>query len=135
MNYESLLRIPYKSHKILIILIILIIIIFFIVGNIFTYDVYNTYAISKNSNLTLNIPVIYSDTILNGEYLVIDEKKYAIEVLYISDILIDSDTLVNYQEVIVHLTDTYPENLVIDTHIYYNKEKVFTKLWKLIKGA
>lgn len=135
MNYESLLRIPYKSYKMLIILISIILIILLLVGNIFIYDVYNTYAYYKNDNLTLNIPIIYSDTILNGEYMVIDNQKYAIEVLYISDILIDSETLVNYQEVILHLTDSYPENLVVNTHIYYNKEKVFAKLWKLIKGA
>ena len=49
-----------------------------------------------------------------------------------SDILIDTDTLVNYQEVIVASSKNYPENLIINISIYYNKEKVLDKIKKLL---
>ena len=62
----------------------------------------------------------------------IDDEKSDLEVLYVSDILIDTDTLVNYQEVIVASSKNYPENLIINISIYYNKEKVLDKIKKLL---
>lgn len=132
MNYEELLNIPYKPWKLLITMTIIIIICGLIIINIEIYDVYNTYAYYKEGNIVLNIPINYSDTILNGEYFKIDDEKVDLEVLYVSDILIDTDTLVNYQEVIVASSKNYPENLIINISIYYNKEKVFDKIKNLL---
>ncbi|HIS11989.1 MAG TPA: hypothetical protein IAB40_02635 [Candidatus Onthocola stercoravium] len=132
MNYEELLNIPYKPWKLLITMTIIIIICGLIIINIEIYDVYNTYAYYKEGNIVLNIPINYSDTILNGEYFKIDDEKSDLEVLYVSDILIDTDTLVNYQEVIVASSKNYPENLIINISIYYNKEKVLDKIKKLL---
>ena len=132
MNYEELLNIPYKPWKLLITMTIIIIICGLIIINIEIYDVYNTYAYYKEGNIVLNIPINYSDTILNGEYFKIDDEKSDLEVLYVSDILIDTDTLVNYQEVIIASSKNYPENLLINISIYYNKEKVLDKIKKLL---
>lgn len=132
MNYEELLNIPYKPWKLFITMTIIIIICGLIIINIEIYDVYNTYAYYKEGNIVLNIPINYSDTILNGEYFKIDDEKSDLEVLYVSDILIDTDTLVNYQEVIVASSKNYPENLIINISIYYNKEKVLDKIKKLL---
>ena len=132
MNYEELLNIPYKPRQLLITMTIIIIICGLIIINIEIYDVYNTYAYYKEGNIVLNIPINYSDTILNGEYFKIDDEKSDLEVLYVSDILIDTDTLVNYQEVIVASSKNYPENLIINISIYYNKEKVLDKIKKLL---
>ena len=132
MNYEELLNIPYKPWKLLITMTIIIIICGLIIINIEIYDVYNTYAYYKEGNIVLNIPINYSDTILNGEYFKIDDEKSDLEVLYVSDILINTDTLVNYQEVIVASSKNYPENLIINISIYYNKEKVLDKIKKLL---
>ena len=132
MNYEELLNIPYKPWKLFITMTIIIIICGLIIINIEIYDVYNTYAYYKEGNIVLNIPINYSDTILNGEYFKIDAEKSDLEVLYVSDILIDTDTLVNYQEVIVASSKNYPENLIINISIYYNKEKVLDKIKKLL---
>ena len=82
--------------------------------------------------MVLNIPINYSDTILKGEYFKIDDEKVDLEVLYVSDILINTDTLVNYQEIIVASKNDYPENLIINISIYYNKEKVLDKIKKLL---
>lgn len=132
MNYEELLNIPYKPWKLFITMTIIIIICGLIIINIEIYDVYNTYAYYKEGNIVLNIPINYSDTILNGEYFKIDDEKSDLEVLYVSDILIDTDTLVNYQEVIIASSKNYPKNLIINISIYYNKEKVLDKIKKLL---
>ncbi len=131
MDCESLLRIPYKTYKIGILVVAIILGLFMILGNVEIYDVYNTNAYYKDKHLVFDIPITYSDTILNGEYLKIDGKKYDHEVIYVSDMLIDANTFINYQEVIVDIDEEFPENLVIMTSIYYDKEKVFTKLKKL----
>ena len=132
MNYEELLNIPYKPWKLFITMTIIIIICGLIIINIEIYDVYNTYAYYKEGNIVLNIPINYSDTILNGKYFKIDDEKVDLEVLYVSDILINTDTLVNYQEIIVASKNDYPENLIINISIYYNKEKVLDKIKKLL---
>lgn len=132
MNYERLLQIPYKTFKVFITIILIVIVMVLFLGNLKVCDVYNTNAYFKNNKLILNIPVTYSDTILNGEYLKIADNKYDIKITYISDILIDSRSMINYQEVILDIPDNCPENLVVNTSIYYNKEKVFIKLKKLL---
>ena len=101
MNYEELLNVPYKTGKIFIIITIFIIVGILVILNVEIYDVYNTYAYYREGNMVLNIPINYSDTILNGKYFKIDDEKVDLEVLYVSDILINTDTLVNYQEIIV----------------------------------
>lgn len=132
MNYEELLNVPYKTGKIFIIITIFIIVGILVILNVEIYDVYNTYAYYREGNMVLNIPINYSDTILNGEYFKIDDEKVDLEVLYVSDILINTDTLVNYQEIIVSSAKDYPENLIINISIYYNKEKVLDKIKKLL---
>ena len=132
MNYEELLNVPYKTGKIFIIITIFIIVGILVILNVEIYDVYNTYAYYREGNMVLNIPINYSDTILNGEYFKIDDEKVDLEVLYVSDILINTDTLVNYQEIIVSSAKDYPENLIININIYYNKEKVFDKIKNLL---
>lgn len=132
MNYEELLNVPYKTGKIFIIITIFIIVGILVILNVEIYDVYNTYAYYREGNMVLNIPINYSDTILNGKYFKIDDEKVDLEVLYVSDILINTDTLVNYQEIIVVSKNDYPENLIINISIYYNKEKVFDKIKNLL---
>ena len=135
MNYEELLNVPYKTGKIFIIITIFIIVGILVILNVEIYDVYNTYAYYREGNMVLNIPINYSDTILNGKYFKIDDEKVDLEVLYVSDILINTDTLVNYQEIIVASKNDYPENLIINISIYYNKEKVLDKIKKLLQGG
>ena len=97
MNYESLLNIPYKTYTLFIGIILVSVITFIIILNTLVYDVYNTYAYYENSNIVLNIPITYSDTIINTEYFKITDKKYDFHVMAVSDVLLDSKTMVNYQ--------------------------------------
>lgn len=132
MNYEKLLNIPYKSFRVFLIIIAISIIVFISVLNIKVYDVYNTYAIYQNSHLILNIPINYSDTITNAEYFKIDDEKYEFEVLSVSEILVDTNAMINYQEVIVSYDKVMPENTIVNVSIYYDQEKVLEKIKNLI---
>ena len=132
MNYEKLLNIPYKSFRVFLIIMAISIIVFISVLNIKVYDVYNTYAIYQNSHLILNIPINYSDTITNAEYFKIDDEKYEFEVLSVSEILVDTNAMINYQEVIVSYDKVMPENTIVSVSIYYDREKVLEKIKNLI---
>lgn len=132
MNYEKLLNIPYKSFRVFLIIIAISIIVFISVLNIKVYDVYNTYAIYQNSHLILNIPINYSDTITNAEYFKIDDEKYEFEVLSVSEILVDTNAMINYQEVIISYDKVMPENTIVSVSIYYDQEKVLEKIKNLI---
>lgn len=132
MNTEELLNIPYKTFKLIFVITFLLIMVLISILNIKVYDVYNTYAYYENSNIVLNIPITYSDTIINTEYFKITDKKYDFHVMAVSDVLLDSKTMVNYQEVIVSVSDVYPEKAVVKVSIYYNKEKVWKKIKKLL---
>lgn len=131
MNYEKLLNIPYKTYHIFLIIVTGVVIAFLILINIEVSDVYNTYGYIKEGSLVLNIPITYSDTILNGDYLKINEKNYDIELISISNILIEPNNYTNYQEITLRINDSYPENIVVNASIYYSKEKVLTKIKKL----
>lgn len=132
MNYEKLLNIPYKSFRVFLIIMAISIIVFISVLKIKVYDVYNTYAIYQNSHLILNIPINYSDTITNAEYFKIDDEKYEFEVLSVSEILVDTNAMINYQEVIISFDKVMPENTIVNVSIYYDQEKVLEKIKNLI---
>lgn len=133
MNYDELLNIKYKVYNGFLALIILGIILTVYLFNNEVYDVYNTFGYINNDNLILNIPIEYSDTVVNGEYLMINDKKYNYEILNISEILQSNN--INYQEVTLKFENQFLENMVLNTNIYHTKEKVFTKIKKIIVGG
>ena len=133
MNYDELLNIKYKVYNGFLVLIILGIILTVYLFNNEVYDVYNTFVYINNDNLILNIPIEYSDTVVNGEYLMINDKKYNYEILNISEILQSNN--INYQEVTLKFENQFLENMVLNTNIYHTKEKVFTKIKKIIVGG
>ncbi len=133
MNYDELLNIKYKVYNGFLVLIILGIILTVYLFNNEVYDVYNTFGYINNDNLILNIPIEYSDTVVNGEYLMINDKKYNYEILNISEILQSNN--INYQEVTLKFENQFLENMVLNTNIYHTKEKVFTKIKKIIVGG
>ena len=133
MSYDELINIKYHVYQVFIILVIIALIMSLYTLKIEVYDVYNTKGYIKNSNLIINIPIDYSDTIINGEYLVINDEKYNFEVKNISDVLLSNN--VNYQEVVLEIDSDIPENSIVDTMIYHDKEKVAAKIKELIFGG
>lgn len=133
MTYEELTHIKYHVYHVFIIMVIIAIGLTLYMLRVEVYDVYNTVGYIKNRSLVLNIPIEYSDTIINGEYLVIEDEKYTYEVKNISEILLSNN--INYQEVVIDIENNFKENSIVDTNIYHDKEKVATKLKKLIYGG
>ena len=133
MSYDELINIKYHVYQVFIILVGIALIVSLYALKIEVYDVYNTKGYIKNSNLVINIPIENSDTIINGDYLVINDEKYNFEVKNISDVLLSNN--VNYQEVVLEIASDIPENSIVDTIIYHDKEKVATKTKKIIFGG
>ena len=133
MSYDELINIKYHVYQVFIILVGIALIVSLYALKIEVYDVYNTFGYINNDNLILNIPIEYSDTVVNGEYLMINDKKYNCEILNISEILQSNN--INYQEVTLKFENQFLENMVLNTNIYHTKEKVFTKIKKIIVGG
>lgn len=131
--YDELINIKYHIYQVFIILVIIAIFMSLYALKIEVYDVYNTKGYIKNSNLIINIPIENSDTIINGEYLMINDEKYNFEVKNISDILLSNN--INYQEVVLEIDNDLSENSIVDIIIYHNKEKVAKKIKKIIFGG
>ena len=134
MSYEELLRIDCKIYKKTLIVVFGIIIIFLLLLNMNFYDVYNTKGYITNNNLILNIPYNYSDTIANGKYLKINNIKYNLKIITVNSPSVDINSNLIYQEIMVKLDENliYNDNTVLNVSIYYNKEKLFDKIKKLL---
>lgn len=132
MNYLDLINIKYKLFIKVIILVLLFLGGIIYILNKSYYDVFNTYGYILDEKLVLNIPVDNPDIIENMEYCKINDKEKIITIDSISDILLDSDNLINYQEIIFNVDNSYYEKEVLKITIYYNKEKVITKIKNII---
>ena len=132
MNYRDLLNIRYSFKYYIVIIVLIFIILIGYLSNKTITDVYKTVGYVDNTKLILNIPLEYSDTLNKLVYIKVDNDRYYIDDLIISNILLDPESLINYQEVYITPKNTYKENMLMQITIYYNEEKVFTKLWKLL---
>lgn len=131
MHYHNLLNMPFKKPIFILGIISISCIISFWTFNQKIYDVYNTLGYINNDYLIVNIPVSSPDTISQMEYIKIDNQKYDLKIASISEIMLDQNSLVNYQELRFKV-DKFYENQVMNVTIYYNKEKVLEKLKKII---
>ena len=133
MSYDELINIKYHLYHVFIIVTIIVLIISIFLLNIKVYNAFNTKGYIKNNKLVINIPTENSNIIINGKYLKIDNKKYNYEIENISEILLSNN--INYQEVILNIENDFKENTIIDVTIYYDLEKVATKIKRIIYGG
>ena len=133
MSYDELINIKYHLYHVFIIVTIIVLIISIFLLNIKVYNAFNTKGYIKNNKLVINIPIENSNIIINGKYLKIDNKKYNYEIENISEILLSNN--INYQEVILNMENDFKENTIIDVTIYYDLEKVATKIKRIIYGG
>lgn len=131
MTYLDLLNIRYKvKGKVFLSMIIFLGLLIYII-NIKISDVYNTFGYVEENMLNINVPLTYSDTLNKMEFIKINDEKTDLEILNISEILVDKENLINYQ--VISLDGSrYKENQLMKVTIYYNKEKVWQKLKKII---
>lgn len=115
--------------------IILPLVILFLIGGLnlsWIIDVYSTYnvkAISEGKYLLLSIPINNSDILKSGDYLKINNKNYYYNVISISPLQNDGE--VNYQNYEIEIDDTFQLNEIKDITIFYQKERIITKIKKM----
>lgn len=132
MSFRDLINIPYKSRvKFCLVLGIILGVLLYVSSKV-TCDVYNTYGYILDNELIINIPTNYPDTINNMEYIKVDNKKYLGKVINISEVKLDAESLINYQEVKFATNIDIVDNQVFKVSIFYNKEKVIKKIKKII---
>lgn len=118
---------------------IIFIIILLIFSNYFkVYDVTEGKIVINriNNSYSKNLIIDYKDTnsVLNGKYIVIDGKKYIYKVIN-KKLVLDNETLQNFNSLNVNFNcdkKYLKNNAVINVKIYSNKEKIITKLKKII---
>jgi len=131
MNYCDLLNIRCSIKYYVVILLSLIIILFIIIGNKRITDVYKTVGYIKNNIVLINVPISES-MISKLDNIKVEDNKYYLDDLAISDVLLDEVNLINYQEIMIDLKDNINDNLLVPVTIYYNEEKVLTKIKNLL---
>ena len=132
MDYDSLLNIKIKYGLIYVMLAFLLLIWGIIILNKEYYDTYKISGIVEDSIIYLNVPLDYSDTLKKGEYLKIDNIKYDYDILEISGLEVDTVNYINYQTFALKIDAEVLNNEVLTITIYYNKEKNYQKLKRLI---
>ena len=132
MNYRDLLNIKYSIKKYILIVLIIVICLLLFIGNKKMLDIYNTIGYVKDDTLVADIPISSSMSISSMKYIKVNNDYYYLNDLSISDILLDENNLVNYQEVIIQLKDNINNHMLVPITIYYNEEKVFEKIRKIV---
>ncbi len=132
MNYEELLHYKVNYGYFWISFIVISIIIGGYILNIKVHDVIHLKGISDGEFVYVKIPIDYSDTLKNGEYIKIGTERHAFEIISISPIEVEPTNLIEYQEYTLKIDKDSLENEVMDITIYYMKEKILDKVKKII---
>lgn len=134
MNYQNLLnKKPRYNFKFILVLLIVIIILVYII-NLKIFDVLNLKGIVSNDIMILNILADDSDTIINGKYLIINNKKYKYKVVKINPIEMDEKNYIMYQRLELEIAKKLRDNEIVNLTFYYNEKKIKEKIKMLILG-
>ena len=129
-TYNSLYQIPYTKNLYLISLIIIFMVSFIILCTGKVYSSYKTYGIYLDNHFYVDVPTFNSDAVKKGEYVKIEDKKYAIEIDEISDL--QNMNNINYQTYSLKAYKEYQNKEVVEITFYYNKQRIIQKIIKLI---
>lgn len=127
--YEQLLKIEYKTPILLICIICIFALVIILSFLLETYDVYTNNAI-YNDYLLISVPIENSDAVINGEYVIINNKKYTYKVMEISELKVNSYQ--NYQDYKLWINTEFKQNEVLKITFYYDKEKIYKKIVDVI---
>lgn len=132
MDYETLLqlKIPLKSFYLGITLLILSVGLY--LSKLEYYDTFTYKGIANNGVIYVSVPSDYLDTLINGDFLIIAQEKYSYEVLSLGEVEINKDNYLAYQMVSLKINKEFLNNEVVTLTSYAHREKIITKLKKLI---
>lgn len=132
MNYLDLINIKYSCKKGLFVLTTVFIIVLVYVLNLNMYESFNTYGYVQDELLNIKISIQTPDMLTNLKYIKIGSNNYKVEIKEISDMLLDEENLINYQMVKLKIDERLNNNQVFEICIFYNEEKVYKKILKLL---
>lgn len=132
MNYLDLINIKYSFKISLFILSIAFIIILGYVLNLNIYESYNTYGYVQDELINIKISIENPDVLTSLKYIKIGSKNYNAEVKEISEVMLDKENIVNYQMAKLKIDERLNNNEVFKIGIFYNEEKVYKKLKKIL---
>ena len=132
MNYLDLIYIKYSFKISLFILSIAFIIILGYVLNLNIYESYNTYGYVQDELINIKISIENPDVLTSLKYIKIGSKNYNAEVKEIGEVMFDKENIVNYQMVKLKIDERLNNNEVFKIGIFYNEEKVYKKLKKIL---
>ncbi len=128
MNYSYLINIPVKIKFILVVFIIQIIFILILILFFPVYRVYSTYFYVDQDLIYIKLPINNPDIIEKMEYGIINEKKYNLIVKNISPVMVNKETMENYQLVALESPKEFFNDEIIKIDIYYDRQKVWRKI-------
>lgn len=131
MNYLDLINIKYSFKKRLYLFIALFISLIYYIFNLNMYESYSTYGYIEDNYLVTKI-IDNPDIINSMKYIKIGTINYEASIEEISQSLIDEENYVNYQIVKLKLSGRLYNNEAFKFAIFYNEEKVYNKLKKII---
>lgn len=131
MNYLDLINIKYSFKKGLYLFIALFIGLIYYIFNLNMYESYSTYGYIEDNYLVTKI-IDNPDIINSIKYIKIGTINYEASIEEISQSLIDEENFVNYQLVKLKLSERLNNNEAFKFVIFYNEEKVYNKLKKIV---
>ena len=129
-NYRTLLNIKYQQFILISTVVIILIVCLILALCLESYDRYTTYAVYKDNNLQVNVPINEIDNVLKSEYIMSDKQAYSFSINYISDLEIEN--MVNYQYIYLNNGVKYLDNQVIEITFYYDKQRLIKKIINII---
>lgn len=132
MNYLDLINIKYTFKISLIIFLIFFVLIISYVLNLNIYENFTSYGYVLDDQINLKVLVDNPDILNNLKYIKIGSKDYKAEVKEISEVMLDSENFINYQIVKLEIDERLNDNEVFKVDIFYNEEKVYKKLKKIL---
>ena len=135
MDYFSVLNIKPKYKGKYIFITFILVGLFIFILNLNIYDTLQLKGLVKNDYLLINLPIKYSDTLLDGKFLKINNQKYSYRIVNISPLKIDESTLIEYQTIEIKVSRKSYPNEIINFAIYTQKEKLFKKLKRCLERS
>lgn len=132
MNYLDLINIKYTFKFSLIIFLIFFVLFISYVLNLNIYENFTSYGYVLDDQINLKVLVDNPDILNNLKYIKIGSKDYKAEVKEISEVMLDSENFINYQIVKLKIDERLNDNEVFKVDIFYNEEKVYKKLKKIL---
>ena len=132
MSILELINIKYH-YKLKLIMFLLIAIIFmvYMLDKSFC-DIYVTKGYAYDNLLNINLRIDDREILNNIKYIKIDNKRYEFRIESISDYMLDEVFMDNYQVVKIKINASFIDNQVVSMSIFYNEEKGYEKLKKLL---